>query len=279
VLLRPGDRVAVEDPGYAPPWWLLASLGARVAGVPVDGDGLVVDAVPPHTRLVYVTPSHQFPLGMSMSLPRRMALLAWARRHEAAILEHDYDSEFRFGGRPIEPLQTLDTSGRVVYVGSFSKTMLPALRLGFLVAPASLRQAVRAAKFVTDWHTTLPAQAALARFIDEGFLARHVRRMRHVYQARHQQIVDTLTNELGGHLEVVPSAVGLHVTATARTASSADLDAVLGRASAAGVEILPLWGYVVGTPTPPGLVFGYGAIPTERIEEGLHRLRQCFEGR
>jgi GntR family transcriptional regulator/MocR family aminotransferase len=135
VLLAPGARVAVEDPGYRPPRRLLASLGARVTGVPVDDQGLVVDAIPAGTRLVYVTPSHQFPLGMTMPLPRRLALLDWAERHDAAIVEDDYDSEFRYGDRPIEPLQTLDTSGRVIYIGSFSKTMLPTLRLGFVIAP------------------------------------------------------------------------------------------------------------------------------------------------
>ena len=153
VLLAPGDRVAVESPGYGPPRRLLASLGAEVVGVPVDDQGLVVEAIPPRTRLVYVTPSHQFPLGMAMSLPRRLALLAWAERHDAAVVEDDYDSEFRYGGRPIEPLQTLDPSGRVIYVGSFSKTLLATLRLGFLVAPASLVGAVRSAKF---WPTGIP---------------------------------------------------------------------------------------------------------------------------
>jgi GntR family transcriptional regulator / MocR family aminotransferase len=276
VLLAPGDRVAVEDPCYGPPRRLLASLGARVTGVPVDDQGLVVDAIPPRTRLVYVTPSHQFPLGMTMSLPRRMALLAWAQRHDAAIVEDDYDSEFRYRGRPIEPLQTLDASGRVVYVGSFSKTMLATLRLGFVVAPASLRSAVRAAKFVTDWHSPLPTQAALAGFIEQGYLARHVRKLRGVYQARHQQIVTTLTHQFAGHLQVIPAAAGLHLTATAPGASSGELAAVLRRASAAGVQLLPLSMYGVDTPTQPGLVLGYGAIPTERIGEGLRRLRRCF---
>ncbi len=232
-----------------------------------------MDAIPAGTRLVYVTLSHQFPLGMSMSLPRRMALLAWAQRHHAAIVKDDYDSEFRYGGRPIEPLQTLDTGGRVIYV--FSKTMLPSLRLGFVVAPASLRGAVRAAKFVTDWHTALPTQAALARFIDQGLFARHVRKMRAIYHARHQQIVEVLTRQFAGHLEVVPSAAGLHLTATALTASTQELDAVLGRASAAGVEALALSMHSI--PARPGLVLGYGAIPTERIGEGLRRLRRCFD--
>jgi GntR family transcriptional regulator / MocR family aminotransferase len=277
VLLAPGDRVAVEDPCYGPPRRLLHTLGARVAGVPVDDQGLIVDAIPPGTRLVCVTPSHQFPLGMAMSLPRRMALLAWARRHHAAILEDDYDSEFRYGGRPIEPLQTLDTGGRVIYVGSFSKTMLATLRLGFVVVPESLRDAVRAAKRLTDWHTALPPQAALARFIEQGFFARHVRRMRGVYQERHQRVADALARRFARHLEVVPSAAGLHLAAIARTASSKELDAVLRRASAAGVELVPLSMYGVDAPAPAGLVLGYGAIPTDRIDEGLERLRRCFD--
>jgi GntR family transcriptional regulator / MocR family aminotransferase len=171
VLLAPGDRVAVEDPGHAPPRLLFESLGLEVSGVPVDDEGLAVDALPSDACLVYVTPSHQYPLGMSMSLPRRIALLAWAQRHNAAIIEDDYDSEFRYSGRPLEPLQTLDTSSRVVYVGSFSKTMLPTLRLGFVATPASLSEAAHAAKYVTDWNTSLPYQAALARFIDRGWLA------------------------------------------------------------------------------------------------------------
>ncbi len=277
VLLAPGARVAVEDPGYRPPRRLLASLGARVTGVPVDDQGLVVDAIPAGTRLVYVTPSHQFPLGMTMPLPRRLALLDWAERHDAAIVEDDYDSEFRYGDRPIEPLQTLDTSGRVIYVGTFSKTMLPTLRLGFVIAPASLRPAVRAAKYVTDWHTTLPAQAALARFIDEGYLARHVRKMRQVYQVRHRLLRTGLRDLLGDRLEVLPSAAGLHLTAVAPGLSCADIDAALRRAEAAGVELQPLSMYDVGSPRRAGLVPGYGAIPAERIEEGLTVLRRCFD--
>jgi GntR family transcriptional regulator/MocR family aminotransferase len=161
-------------------------------------------------------------------------------------------------------------------VGSFSKTMLATLRLGFVVAPASLRDALRTAKFVTDWHTALPTQAALARFIQQGFFARHVRRMRGVYQARHQRIVDALGDRFAGHLEVIPAAAGLHLAATAPDASDGELAAVLRRASAAGLALLPLSMYGVDRPTRPGVVLGYGAIPTERLDEGLRRLRRCF---
>jgi GntR family transcriptional regulator / MocR family aminotransferase len=151
VLIEPGAMVAVEEPGYPPARAVFESHGARVVGVPVDSDGLDVTALPRSAALVYVTPSHQFPMGIPMSLARRTALLEWAERAGAVVVEDDYDSEFRFSDRPLEPLQSLDTAGRVVYVGSFSKTLLPGLRLGFLVPPASLRSALRAAKQLSDW--------------------------------------------------------------------------------------------------------------------------------
>jgi GntR family transcriptional regulator/MocR family aminotransferase len=163
VLLAPGDRIAVEDPGYLPPRQLFRSLGVGVTVVPVDRDGLLVDALPDRVRAVYVTPSHQYPLGVTLSLPRRRALLAWAERNDAAIIEDDYDSEFRFGDRPLEPLKTLDMRGRVIYLGSFSTTLLPTLRIGFLVSPRSLRTAVHKATFVSHWHAPTVAQTALAR--------------------------------------------------------------------------------------------------------------------
>src|SRR6266516_2154758 len=276
VLLGNGDRIAVEHPGYSPACQLFESLGARLALVPVDREGIIVRKIPRNVRAVYVTPSHQYPRGVAMTLARRQALLAWAERNAAAIIEDDYDSEFRFGGRPLDPLCTLDTSGRVIYIGSFSKTLLPSLRLGFIIAPPSLQRAVRTAKFVTDWHTTLPAQAALARFIDEGYLARHVRKMRQVYQARHRLLSTGLRDLLGDRLEVLPSAAGLHLTALAPGMSCADIDAALHRAEAAGAELQPLSMYDVGSPRRAGLVPGYGAIPAERIEEGLTVLRRCF---
>jgi GntR family transcriptional regulator / MocR family aminotransferase len=224
-----------------------------------------------------VTPSHHYPLGVPMSLPRRLALLAWAERANAAIIEDDYDSEFRFGGRPIEPLQTLDATGRVIYVGSFSKTMLPALRLGFMVTPPCLRGAVHKAKYVTDWHTSLPAQAALAQFIDDGSFARHIRRLSGVYRARHAALAEGLARELADHLEVIPCNAGLHVAALARTASVEQVAGVARRASEAGVEVQELAPFGVTPPGPSGLMLGYGAIATADIGEGLRRLAGCFE--
>jgi GntR family transcriptional regulator/MocR family aminotransferase len=277
-LFEPGVRIAVEDPCYAPPRRLFATLGARVSGVPVDDEGLIVESIPRDARFVYVGPSHQFPLGMSMSLPRRLALLDWARRNGAAIIEDDYDSEFRFDGRPIEPLQALDSSGRVIYVGTFSKTLLAALRLGFVIVPASIRSAVRAAKYVADWHTALPAQGALASFIDEGGFARHLRKMRGIYRARHELIVGGLERHFGDELRVVPSSVGLHLSALASSATPAQVKDAVRRAAQAGVGCQPLSVFAVDAPPRAGIVLGYGAIATEDIAEGLQRLRAAFNG-
>jgi GntR family transcriptional regulator/MocR family aminotransferase len=277
VLLSPGDVVAVEDPCYPPPSALLRSLGAQVVGVPVDDEGLVVDAIPDAARLVYVTPSHQFPLGLAMSLRRRLALLAWAQEHDAAIVEDDYDSEFRFGGRPIEPLQSLDPAGRVLYAGSFSKTMLPMLRLGFVVVPPSLRRAVHAAKYVSDWYTAIPMQGALAAFIDKGWFVRHIRKMRAVYRVRHDLVVDTITRELDDHLELVPSLAGLHVSARAARLSAAETTEVVRRASASGVACYSLASFAVTCTPRAGVVLGYGSIPAADIPDGLRRLRECFD--
>ena len=223
---------------------------------------------------MYVTPSHQFPLSVTMTLPRRQALLAWAERNNAAIIEDDYDSEFRFGGRPLEPLQTLDAKGRVIYVGSFSKTMLPTLRLGFLVTPPSLREALHKAKFVSDWHSSTPAQAALARFIDEGAFARHLRRMSAIYRERHQILADAISRDFAEHLELIPSTTGLHLTALARRMSVDQIAEVARRAADHGVAVQVLSKFAVGESPRAGFMLGYGAIPTAQ-----HRRRVAFAAR
>jgi len=277
VLLEPGDRIAVEDPCYGPPRHLFRSLGIRVVGVPVDREGLLVEALPRGVRAIYVTPSHQYPLSVTMTLPRRQALLAWAERNNAAIIEDDYDSEFRFADRPLEPLQTLDAKGRVIYVGSFSKTMLPTLRLGFLVTPPSLRSALHKAKFVSDWHSSTLAQAALARFIDDGAFARHVRRASAIYRERHQILADAITRDFAEYLELIPSTTGLHLTALARRLSVDQIAEIACCAADRGVAVQVLsWFAVSGTPRA-GIMLGYGAIPTAHIEEGMHLLRACFD--
>jgi GntR family transcriptional regulator/MocR family aminotransferase len=278
-LLAPGDCVALEDPGYRMVRWLFESMGTRIRYVPVDLNGLIVDALPRRARLVYVTPSHQYGLGVSMSFERRRALLEWAERNHAAIIEDDYDSEFRFRERPIEPLRTLDAGGRVIYVGSFSKTMLPTIRLGFIVTPASLRAAVHRAKQVTDWHTPMPLQVALAQFIESGEFARHVRKMREAYRARREIVIEILTRQFADFLEVVPSIAGLHITALSRTASAEEIKIIVERASEAGVEVQELAPLTVARSGRAGILLGYGAIPTSGIREGLSRLGSCFNAR
>ncbi|GAA1595914.1 PLP-dependent aminotransferase family protein [Actinomadura kijaniata] len=276
VLLEPGAAVAMEDPGYPPARLLFRSLGLRVHGVPVDAEGLRVDALPDDARAVYLTPSHQFPLGMAMSLPRRRALLEWARHREVVIVEDDYDTEYRYGGRPVEPLQSLDADGRVIYLGTFSKAMLPVLRLGFLVAPAALRRAFRAARYVSSWHSDLPVQAALARFVDEGMLARHLRRSRREYQARHEHLVELLERDFADRLAVVPSEAGLHLSAFLTGDDTGDDTGLARRALDHDVALYPLSEFAIAGPPRPGLVFGYGGVRRDDIGEGLRRLRRAM---
>ncbi|MGW3352125.1 MocR-like pyridoxine biosynthesis transcription factor PdxR [Nonomuraea rubra] len=260
VLIEPGTVVAVEEPGYPPARLLFRSLGARVAGVPVDAEGIDVRAIPGAAKVVYVTPSHQFPLGTPMSLARRAALLAWAERRRAVVIEDDYDSEFRFGDRPLEPLQSLDRAGRVIYVGSFSKTLLPMLRLGFLVAPASLAPALAAARYLSDWHGEVPTQAALARFIDEGLLTRHIRKATREYAARHALIAEALAAD--ERVRLVPSTAGLHLCALGASVRATP-----------GLAVEHLEAYCGESPPQRGLVLGYGAIGRDAIPEGLRLLR------
>ncbi|HEU4727612.1 MAG TPA: PLP-dependent aminotransferase family protein [Kofleriaceae bacterium] len=274
VLVEPGACVAVEDPGYPPARLAFHTLGARVVPVPVDGEGLDVAALPPAARLVYVTPSHQFPLGTPMSLARRMALLAWAERHGAAILEDDYDSEFRFDGRPLEPLQSLDRCGRVLYVGTFSKVLLPTLRLGFIVAPPSVMSGLAAAKLVADSHGALELQLALRELIDDGLFARHVRRLIRVYRERRERLAAALARHLCDAVVPLPSSAGLHTSVYLRD-RRVDTTALAARALAAGVAIAPLGPYYHAAPRA-GLALGYGLIAAQDIDAGIRGLAACL---
>jgi len=189
------------------------------------------------------------------------------------------DSEFRFQGRPLDPLQSLDRDGRVIYVGSFSKVMRPVVRLGFLVAPASLQPALRAAKQLTDSSGVLSTQAALARFIDEGLLAKHIRKAAREYAVRHDRIMSVLGRDFGRWLDVIPASAGLHVSARVVPGVAVDVPRVVTRAQDAGVRVYPLSRFCFTPDGDPGLVIGYGVIPTSKIEEGLRRLRECFARR
>ena len=282
VLISEGTPVAIEDPGYPYVRWLFHSLGAQVIGVPVDDEGLDVDAIPANVRIVYVTPSHQFPLGTAMSLQRRTALLAWAERRGGVIIEDDYDSEFRFSGRPLDPLQTLDRTGRVIYIGSFSKVLLPALRVGFLIAPASLQPALLTARQLCSWHGDVATQAALARFIDQGLLARHIRKVSREYAARHARITEAIERRFNRWLRVIPSAAGLHMAAEAIDAARVDIRRVVRRAAENGIAVGSLSSFCIDATAAhakSGLILGYGNIPSARLDEGLKRLAASFTQR
>ena len=270
VLLEPGDCVAVEDPGYVHAARLFGALGMRVAGVPIDDQGLVVDLLPPSARMVYVTPSHQYPLGMTMSMSRRKALLRWAESHDAAVIEDDYDTEFRYVDRPLEPLQALDANGRVVYVGSFSKTFSPSIRLGFAVVPQPLAEPVAALRQLIDWHPPIAMQTALAGFINDGLLDKHIRRSRRVYAERHHILTEALSGSLADHLTARASNAGLHV-ATVLREGLCEKD-VLQAAARHGIITAGLHHCFRTDPAQSGLLIGFGAVSTAGLPVALRTL-------
>ncbi len=275
VLVTPGRTVvAVEDPGYPPLRAAFEAAGARVVPVPVDAEGLVVESIPTEARVIYVTPSHQFPLGMAMSPARRLALLAFARQHGAVVIEDDYDGEFRYGGRPLDALQTLDRDGVVFYVGTFSKSLFPALRLGYLVTPPWAMAALVRARQLSDWHSDVLAQDTLALFIGEGHLARHVRKMRRIYGERRAGLLEALSRHAGGMLQPLAADAGLHLATT--LCAPIRIDALIGHAAEQGLRIESLQDYAMGDSAPSGLAFGLGMMPAARIEEAARLLAQLL---
>lgn len=268
--------VAIEEPGYPPLRAALLAAGARVVPVRVDAEGMVVDAIPAETEVICVCPCHQFPLGMALSPGRRRQLLSLARRRGALIIEDDYDGEFRFEGGALEALRTREAAELVFYVGTFSKCMLPALRLGFIAAPSWAMPTLVAAKNCTDWHSPVPVQASVAGFIAEGHLVRHVRRMREIYRRRRATLIEALTRELAPWLEPVPSFYGLHVTAIARP--GIDAEGAAAAARVAGVSVHTLARYFLGEPDRAGIVFGYGVADLAQIVHGVRKLRESLCG-
>ena len=272
VLVTPGKTVvAVENPGYPPMRVPMAAAGARIVPVGVDAEGLIVEQLPADVDIICVSPSHQFPLGVTLSLARRKALIEFARRHDAVVIEDDYDGEFRFAGSPVEALRTADSADVVFYVGTFSKCMLPALRLGFVVAPPWALPALVAAKNCLDWHCPVPIQLAVASFIADGHLARHVRKMREIYRVRRERVLKLLDEDLREWLEPLPSFCGMHVAAVARGVR--DLDAVTATLLSRQVKLHALSRYYIGEPTQSGLIIGYGAVDLSEISHGLAELR------
>lgn len=276
ILVTPGrTTVALEDPGYPPLRGAFAAAGAKLVPIPVDTEGLVVERLPADTRVICVAPSHQFPLGVAMSMRRRAELLEFARVNGAVIVEDDYDGEFRYGATPRDALQTLDRSGSVLYVGTFSKSLFPGIRLGFIVAPPWARRALANAKQACDWHSPVLEQDALAAFISEGHMARHVRKMRKIYSERRELMMSGLHAHFSPWLEAIPSSGGMHLTALIR--ESVDLDAIVRGARQRTLELRALRAYSLDpNNAPAGIVMGYGANSSEALTEGLMQLRRLF---
>ena len=282
ILVTPGRTVvAVEDPGYPPLRQAFETAGAQVVPVPVDNEGLVVEQIPHHARVIYVTPSHQFPSGMAMSPARRVALLEFARRHEAVIIEDDYDGEFRYGQRPIDALQSIDTEGRVIYVGTFSKALSPQLRLGYLVLPHSLVPVFRQAKRLADRHAPALEQQVLAALIGDGAYERHVRRMRRENERRRSTLLQAIERYLPGNARVDGTAAGLHVVLWLPSLKAHDEPALAAAARGNGVGIYPVSPLFAPTASrgrvrPAGFILGYASLTIAQIQEGMRLLGKAI---
>lgn len=276
VLLGEGDSVVLEDPHYRGARQMFAAHGARVRGVRVDADGIMPSALPAQARLAVVTPSHQFPTGALLPLGRRIELLQWATQCHAWLIEDDYDGEFRFGGRPLAALKSLDGDGRVIYIGSFSKTLFPALRLGYMVLPPSLRDAFRAAKWLEDRGSNTLEQAALANFMRSGGFERHLRRATQSLRTRRAAMLAGLQRHAGAAVEVVDSNAGMHLTAWLGNATQADAERLVVHARERGLGLYTVAPYALRAPLRPGLLLGYAALPPADIEAAMRVLGRCL---
>jgi GntR family transcriptional regulator/MocR family aminotransferase len=273
----PGDSVWIEDPGYPGARNAFTMNEARLVPVPVDQSGIDVQAgiaAAPDARLAYVTPARQCPLGVTMSVTRREALLAWARSANAWIFEDDYDSELRYASQPPPPLWTMDPNGRVVFVGTLSKIMFPALRLGYMVVPPSLVAAFRRARLICDFTSPYLLQAAVAEFIMEGHFERHIRRMRTLYQRRHDLLVHMLKKRLGSRIEVASAQAGMNLVVWLQ--SHVDDRLVALEAKQHDLDLLPLSALTMAHPRQPGLLLGFGGIQERDIIEGVDRLERVL---
>ncbi len=276
LLLEPGDAVWLENPGFPGLRGPLIAAGARLVPLPVDAEGLDLAQADraQKPRLICVTPSHQFPLGMTMSLARRLALIERALADNAWIFEDDYDSEWRYRGRPQAALQGLDADGRVIYAGSFSKVLFASLRVGYLVVPPGALEAFRRARATLDDQPSLIAQPALAAFLAEGHFASYLRRQRRIYRARQERALEAAARHLGGLLEVPPDPGGLHLIGYSTPALARRMDdrEASRRAAAHGVEVPPLSDYWIGRARRQGLMLGYATLPEAAIEPAIARL-------
>jgi GntR family transcriptional regulator / MocR family aminotransferase len=273
VLLDRGDHVAIEDPHYQGAREIFLAAGAQLYPVPVDADGLDPDRLPARARLAFVTPSHQFPTGTILPLARRFALLEWARRANAAVIEDDYDGEFFYENQPVASMQGLDTDGRVIYVGTFSRTVYPALRIGYLIAPASLIDAFTAAKWLCDRGTLTLEQETLAELITSGSYERHLHKARRENSRRRAALLAAIDEHLRGRVTITGDRSGTHLVLWPRGRTSEET--LIARAAAAGVGVYGISHYAIRRRTP-GLLLGYSRMSEEEIREGIRRLARVL---
>ena len=275
VLLEPGDRVLIEEPHYLGARWVFTAAGAELVPATVDEEGMRVpkpSARGRSPRLAYVTPSHQFPTGVVLPVGRRLELLNWATRTGAFVLEDDYDSEYRYEGRPLQALAGLDETGRVIYVGTFSKLMFPALRLGYLVLPETLVAPVTAAKAIGDTGTASLEQLTLADFIREGHFERHLHRSRRRNAERRAALLEAVHEHFGERADVSGANAGLHVLAWLQGRDGGPIGSVRQKAEAAGVGLYSVAACYLYPPRRTGVLLGYGALRESVIREGIRRL-------
>jgi GntR family transcriptional regulator / MocR family aminotransferase len=279
LLLNPGEPAWIEEPGYPGAAAVLRAVGAKLCGVPVDAEGLDLERGLrkwPRPKLVYVTPAHQFPLGVTMSLRRRLALLEWARKAGVLIFEDDYDSEYRYSGRPVPALHGLDRAGVVIFGGSFSAVMFPAMRLGYLVVPLDMVDVFAAAQSVSTHHPPLLGQAVLCDFISEGHFARHIRRMREVYAERLGVLLKGARAELAGLVEISNVEAGLQTIGWLPKRSRAE--DVAADAAKKNVEVIPLQRYAFGRVRGNGIVLGFAAVEPRELRRGVEELASVLRG-
>ena len=273
VLLDPGDLAWIEDPGYNGARGAFLAAGVRLIPVAVDDEGMNFPRIAGQqgkVRLAYITPAHQYPLGITMSMSRRLALLDWANHADAWILEDDYDSEYRYAGRPLAALQGIDSQERVIYLGTFSKVLFPSLRLGYLVVPRSLIDAFARVRALCDGHSSTLSQAVLAEFLSAGHFARHVRRMRHLYAERQEVFLRAAHRELRGLVEVRPCDGGMHLIGWLD--QGMDDRVIARRVRAGGIVTTPLSSLATRPLKRGGLMLGYTALDSRSIRDGVRRL-------
>jgi GntR family transcriptional regulator/MocR family aminotransferase len=280
LLLEPGDGVAIENPGYRAAGHAFAVAGAKLRGVAVDEEGMRVALVEQSDcKLAYVTPSHQYPMGVVMSLARRLELLAWAQRTQGWIVEDDYDGEYRYSGAPLAPLAALDQAGRVLYVGTFGKIAYPGLRLGYLVLPVELVEPFSQRRAVDMRHSEISAQAVMAEFIGAGHFQRHIRRMRRAALNRRNALLSGWPADIRGCSAMPKVVAGLHVAV--KVDSVVREKELIDKAESVGVEIAPLSSYWLPESIEPaderaGLVLGFAAVPEVDIASALERLKAVW---